>query len=167
MSTWPLFVCWCGVSDDTKDFSSLLLLRQVVNTEAAPVAEWRDERHKPSNKYRPTATVHCTTGSIQGRRKGQNHAKRDKNRGNWAKTEPLNVLFALTCSVLSWLVCPQDPGPDIYLFKSSLAAADKLCLSTKLDKTKSHLNGTKQKIMLRIVTGDCSELLLWDACCQL
>ena len=74
--------------------------------------------------------------------------------------KPLNVLFALTCSILSLLVCPQDPSSDIYLFKSSLAADDKLCLSTKLDKTKSHLNGTKQKIMLRIVTGDCSELLL-------
>ena len=74
--------------------------------------------------------------------------------------KPFNVhLFAFPCSVLSLLVCPQHPGPDIYLFKSSLAADDKLCLSTKLDKTKSHLNGTKQKIMLRIVTRDCSELV--------
>ena len=115
---------------------------------------WRDET---SNKYRPTATAHCTTGSIQGRGKGQNHAKRDKKEETGQK--PLNVLFALTCSILSLLVCPQDPSSDIYLFKSSLAADDKLCLSTKLDKTKSHLNGTKQKIMFRIVTRDCSELV--------
>ena len=90
--------------------------------------------------------------------KAEESAKIILNRGKWAKTVKCPVCVNLQCTELTG-VPQEDLGSDIYLFKNSLAADDKLCLSTKLDKTKSHLNGTKQKIMFRIVTRDCSELV--------
>ena len=55
------------------------------------------------------STVHCTTGSIQGRGKGQNHAKRDKNRGNWAKTVKCPVCVNLQYTEFTGV----PPGPEL------------------------------------------------------
>ena len=130
-STWPLFVCWCGFSGDTKDISSLLLFRQVVNTEAASnsVERWR---HEPGNKYKPTATVHCTTGSIQGRGKCQNHTEQRK----MGKNRSMSCLRLPLVYWVDWCAPRTRALISIYLKAASLLMTN--CVSAR--------NLTKQKV---------------------